>query len=124
MFLSFNSICFFLFVLLFFFFKQKPAYEMRISDWSSYVCSSDLFRDLFSKGFAFDKLAGNVRIAAGKASTDDLLIDGPAAEIRIHGNADLRAQTFNQTIEVLPRAGNLLAEIGSASCRERVCQYV
>src|SRR3546814_8235393 len=27
---------------LFFFFKQKTAYEVRISDWSSYVCSSDL----------------------------------------------------------------------------------
>src|SRR3546814_3188365 len=31
-----------LFVLFFFFFKQKTAYEMRISDWSSDVCSSDL----------------------------------------------------------------------------------
>src|SRR3546814_6733070 len=29
-------------VFLFFFFKQKTAYEMRISDWSSDVCSSDL----------------------------------------------------------------------------------
>src|SRR3546814_11878216 len=29
-------------LLLFFFFKQKTAYEMRISDWSSDVCSSDL----------------------------------------------------------------------------------
>src|SRR3546814_8551409 len=29
----------------FFFFKQKTAYEMRISDWSSDVCSSDLRRD-------------------------------------------------------------------------------
>src|SRR3546814_15682791 len=29
-------------VLYFFFFKQKTAYEMRISDWSSDVCSSDL----------------------------------------------------------------------------------
>src|SRR3546814_2093091 len=28
----------------FFFFKQKTAYEMRISDWSSDVCSSDLYR--------------------------------------------------------------------------------
>src|SRR3546814_8373317 len=27
---------------MFFFFKQKTAYEMRISDWSSDVCSSDL----------------------------------------------------------------------------------
>src|SRR3546814_10891326 len=29
-----------------FFFKQKTAYEMRISDWSSDVCSSDLVHDL------------------------------------------------------------------------------
>src|SRR3546814_8462334 len=33
--------------LLFFFFKQKTAYEMRISDWSSDVCSSDLLADRF-----------------------------------------------------------------------------
>src|SRR3546814_9014987 len=33
---------------LFFFFKQKTAYEMRISDWSSDVCSSDLLGDLRS----------------------------------------------------------------------------
>src|SRR3546814_1976283 len=32
-------------VLLFFFFKQKTAYDMRISDWSSDVCSSDLSAD-------------------------------------------------------------------------------
>src|SRR3546814_8375108 len=31
-----------LFIVVFFFFKQKTAYEMRISDWSSDVCSSDL----------------------------------------------------------------------------------
>src|SRR3546814_5469263 len=35
----FHVICIFVF---FFFFKQKTAYEMRISDWSSDVCSSDL----------------------------------------------------------------------------------
>src|SRR3546814_10423458 len=35
--------CIFLLILrFFFFFKQKTAYEMRISDWSSDVCSSDL----------------------------------------------------------------------------------
>src|SRR3546814_1026559 len=32
----------FVFFVFFFFFKQKTAYEMRISDWSSDVCSSDL----------------------------------------------------------------------------------
>src|SRR3546814_7404926 len=31
-----------MFCIVFFFFKQKTAYEMRISDWSSDVCSSDL----------------------------------------------------------------------------------
>src|SRR3546814_4400171 len=36
---SFSYLCFF------FFFKQKTAYEMRISDWSSDVCSSDLTAD-------------------------------------------------------------------------------
>src|SRR3546814_2834165 len=37
LFCSFVGLCSF-----FFFFKQKTAYEMRISDWSSDVCSSDL----------------------------------------------------------------------------------
>src|SRR3546814_3920087 len=45
----------------FFFFKQKTAYEMRISDWSSDVCSSDLM--------------GIVRLGADKALV--LLIDRP-----------------------------------------------
>src|SRR3546814_1149154 len=36
--------------LLFFFFKQMTAYEMRISDWSSDVCSSDLRRDILRLG--------------------------------------------------------------------------
>src|SRR3546814_20706808 len=35
-------LCLLIYVLFFFFFKQKTAYEMRISDWSSDVCSSDL----------------------------------------------------------------------------------
>src|SRR3546814_5325836 len=34
---------FVIFMCVFFFLKQKTAYEMRISDWSSDVCSSDLF---------------------------------------------------------------------------------
>src|SRR3546814_6521026 len=37
-------------MVVFFFFKQKTAYEMRISDWSSDVCSSDLVIVLGSKG--------------------------------------------------------------------------
>src|SRR3546814_664068 len=36
-------LCLYFLRFVFFFFKQKTAYEMRISDWSSDVCSSDLF---------------------------------------------------------------------------------
>src|SRR3546814_7867853 len=44
----------------FFFFKQKTAYEMRISDWSSDVCSSDLYDDIWVYGLpqVCDPLAG------------------------------------------------------------------
>src|SRR3546814_8024662 len=45
----------FIVVLYFFFFKQKTAYDMRISDWSSDVCSSDL---------SFDD-AGTLRLCRG-----------------------------------------------------------
>src|SRR3546814_20929764 len=62
MFLVLYSFCFF-----FFFFKQKTAYEMRISDWSSDVCSSDLLHDagtlLLDEPFA----------AVDRYTTEDLL---------------------------------------------------
>src|SRR3546814_19672663 len=44
-FLSILFVSFVFFFMMFFFFKQKTAYEMRISDWSSDVCSSDLVLD-------------------------------------------------------------------------------
>ncbi len=71
------------------------------------------FRDFFEKGFAFDRMHGEVRVGDGKASTGELAIAGPAAEIRIRGTTDLRAQTFDQAIEVVPRAGNLLTAVGA-----------
>src|SRR3546814_4500879 len=65
-----SQVCYFLFLdyyfiyivscyPLFFFFKQKTAYEMRISDWSSDVCSSDLaeVRDVF-RSSKFGAVAG------------------------------------------------------------------
>jgi uncharacterized protein (TIGR02099 family) len=71
------------------------------------------FHDLFSKGFAFDRIDGDVHINAGHARSDNLVIDGPAAEIRIRGAADLAAQQFDQTIDVFPKAGNLLTVAGA-----------
>ena len=37
-------------VMVFFFFKQKTAYEIKECDWSSDVCSSDLFSDRYERG--------------------------------------------------------------------------
>ncbi|HEY5781814.1 MAG TPA: AsmA-like C-terminal region-containing protein, partial [Lysobacter sp.] len=71
------------------------------------------FRDFFSKGFAFNQAGGRVDFSGGMARTDQLTIDGPAAAIGIHGTANLRAQSFDQTIEVRPKAGNLLTVAGA-----------
>src|SRR3546814_4317623 len=78
--------------IIFFFFKQKTAYEMRISDWSSDVCSSDLQSPVAAAG---DHLVGAV----------------DAARLHLRRRLD-------------PGAALPLDEIGRASCRERVCQYV
>src|SRR3546814_1073589 len=89
----------------FFFFKQKTAYEMRISDWSSDVCSSDLnvpFEDdaLWLLGRAAD---GSMRDAMSLTDQAIAFVEGKVLA------ADVRA---------------MLGKIGRASCRERVCQYV
>src|SRR3546814_8747540 len=69
----------------FFFFKQKTAYEMRISDWSSDVCSSDLIVDdrllrigsanLCNRSFGLDTECDAVLVpedAGGRAGIADL----------------------------------------------------
>src|SRR3546814_4448807 len=53
----FDMLCSVFFI--FFFFKQKTAYEMRISDWSSDVCSSDL-RDRLDQLGAIEREGGEI----------------------------------------------------------------
>ena len=71
------------------------------------------FRDFFDKGFAFDSIKGDVRLAQGTARTDNLAIKGPAADIHVRGSADLRTQRFDQTVDVLPKSGGLLTAVGA-----------
>ncbi len=73
------------------------------------------FRDFFSKGFAFNQVEGTLAFANGMATTDKVLIEGPAANISIRGQTDLRRQQFDQTIDVNPRAGNLLTVVGAVA---------
>src|SRR3546814_5769865 len=86
----------------FFFFKQKTAYEMRISDWSSDVCSSDPGR----------RRAGCQRFGG---SADDG--GGGRGPLSLVG----KVETFAMTVIPAAARGR---KIGRASCRERVCQYV
>src|SRR3546814_1873174 len=99
-------------VVVVFFFKQKTAYEMRISDWSSDVCSSDL-QDLFA--LAVDHLALGVHdvvvLQDVLASLEVQLLDLPLGAL--HGPRDHPS-----------RYGLVLGPIGRATCRERVCQSV
>src|SRR3546814_8351429 len=98
----------FLLIFFFFFFKQKTAYEMRISDWSSDVCSSDLCK-------LFERVAGRLHPTA-----EALLLKEELDEVFT------RIETFKRLAHDLSdgRRGSLTVEIGRASCRERVCQYV
>src|SRR3546814_2322903 len=88
----------------FFFFKQKTAYEMRISDWSSDVCSSDL--------------RGLVLVL------DPDLAARPFAQQRPAKLRGRRHDGVNEGRRLLQLAEADRPEIGRASCRERVCQYV
>src|SRR3546814_3223841 len=97
-------ICLLLYV--FFFFKQKTAYEMRISDWSSDVCSSDLHA-LDDLGEIAGGILRRLQAELGAAGR------GEAVDPRLDG-------TIGEGVDM--QHGDL--EIGRASCRERVCQYV
>src|SRR3546814_14273563 len=70
-------------IVCFFFFKQKTAYEMRISDWSSDVCSSDLHGDLRN---ALGRHGGLVEEDAPEviAVRKDLVLVGQIGPARIH----------------------------------------
>ncbi|ACA11481.1 YhdP family protein [Xylella fastidiosa] len=73
------------------------------------------FRDLFSKGLAFNRFYGEVHFGDGKAHTDRLKIEGPAVNIAIRGQSDLSTQTFDQIVDVNPKSGNLLTVVGAVA---------
>src|SRR3546814_10024692 len=103
-----------------FFFKQKTAYEMRISDWSSDVCSSDLRINSLTGGLA-DQVPRHKNI---RSHAICLNLHGAAQIAAIHG---VVCYAVTNQIAVKSEVGDLMCnaeQIGRASCRDRVCQYV
>src|SRR3546814_3542978 len=72
-------------VSVFFFFKQKTAYEMRISDWSSDVCSSDLIVDYNARDVAIvqARAGGFVQRVYGLAPDDIVRAGAPIADVLV-----------------------------------------
>src|SRR3546814_18610161 len=114
----------------FFFFKQKTAYEMRISDWSSDVCSSDLAAGDQHVGAGGDRPRRGLCIDAAI----DLQIDGAPAGVDLAAQGgDLVQHAGHEALDAEARIHAHAEDevdivkhrkIGRASWRERVCQYV
>lgn len=67
------------------------------------------FRDIFSEGFAFDSIVGEVNVSRGMLRSDELKIRGPAAKILLSGQANLVAETQDLKVRVQPALGETLA---------------
>src|SRR3546814_10199256 len=95
------------------FFKQKTAYEVRISDWSSDVCSSDLHRQR-AQHRPHARRGGRPggRGGAGMSVADWKLRAGQGQGLLIAVAVFLAMFTL------------YVAKIGRASCRASVCPYV
>src|SRR3546814_4731792 len=100
----------------FFFFKQKTAYELRISDWSSDVCSSDLAERHL--GEADPRIRGGDAHVAGERELE------AAAERRAVQRRDERLVRSDDRRDNRRHLRLGERQIGRAAGRERVCQYV
>src|SRR3546814_5919911 len=101
-----------------FFFKQKTAYEMRISDWSSDVCSSDLKNSSTSQGALRKNWVTNQDPARSGGSSEICMSPSTAP-------AAVPIAMARKEIAILKtKPSSSSGEIGRASCRERVCKYV
>lgn len=67
------------------------------------------FKDIFSDGFAFDNIRGDVTLTQGIMNTKELVINGPAAKVRLNGEIDLTRETQNLHVRVQPALGETLA---------------
>jgi uncharacterized protein (TIGR02099 family) len=71
------------------------------------------FRDVFSKGFSFDRISADLNIAAGIAETNNFLMSGSAARVAMHGQVDLARETQDLIVRVTPSLSEGIAIAGA-----------
>lgn len=71
------------------------------------------FRDLFSDGFAFDRMGGNFKIERGVMRTSNYEIAGPSAFVTMQGEISLVNETQNLKLTVIPALGESVSIIGT-----------
>ena len=71
------------------------------------------FRDVFGKGFGFDRIKGTFTIVDGETYTCDLSLESPAADIGIVGRTGLVSRDYEQTAVVSASFGNVLPVAGA-----------
>lgn len=67
------------------------------------------FRDLFSDGFAFDKISASANINRGILRSNDFFMTGPAAEAKIKGETNLKTETQRLKVKVIPHVSDSLS---------------
>jgi len=67
------------------------------------------FRDVFSEGFAFDRISGDMHVEAGILHTGDLEVRGPAAKVFISGSTDLNREEHDLRVRVQPTLSETVA---------------
>jgi len=82
------------------------------------------FRDVFSEGFAFDRISGSIDVKAGVLSTNDLEIRGPSARVRLSGSADVARETQDLLVKVQPTLSESVAVGAAASLLNPVAGVV
>ncbi|MGQ0578061.1 MAG: YhdP family protein [Betaproteobacteria bacterium] len=70
------------------------------------------FKDIFSKGFTFDRISADLNIASGAVHTEDFVMEGSAARVGMRGQVDLAAETQNLIVRVTPLLSESIAVAG------------
>src|SRR5258706_13598674 len=93
------------------FLKAEPGVAMLIGILSMQSWITLDLRDLFGRGFAFNRISGSATVANGVLRTMDFRMQGPSAQVSMDGQVDLVNETQDLHARVEPSVGNSISSI-------------